>query len=54
MPYFDGTGIQYFYSEPDIIKQFLGKEYKKIEIEIIKSKGNEPDIARIRVSQLIE
>lgn len=46
-PILMGQESNIFYSEPDIIKQFLGKEYKKIEIEIIKSKGNEPDIARI-------
>ena len=36
-----------FYSQPDEIKQFLSKKYKKIEIEIVKYRGTGAD--RIRV-----
>lgn len=36
-----------FYSEPHEIKEFLGKNFKKIEIEIVKYRGNGADKTRM-------
>lgn len=36
-----------FYSDPNEIKEFLGKDFKKIEIEIVKYRGNGADKTRM-------
>ena len=42
-----GQESNIFFSDPAIIKEFIGKDYRKIEIEIFKNRGAEPIIARL-------
>lgn len=41
-----GQESNVFKSEPHEIKKFLGRDFKKIEIEIVKSRGQNPNVSR--------